>query len=191
MSKHLPFVNELSFFKAFPLEEILVVLNVLKERRLVDRELLVKEGDVGRSCFFLVEGNVRVFTTKGKHVKDLALLERGAIFGHMVLIDHGKRSATCAAQGDTLLLEMTWDDFDMMFNSGLPAAFKLIDALTRLLVTQLRATNDQFLELFDPMNANENADLRKVLNQAAASTAGFDLDEVEVVIPEGTQKWGR
>lgn len=191
MNQHLPFFNELSFFNAFTLEELVTVLSVVKERRPVDREVLIKEGTIGQSCFFLVEGKVRVFSTRGKHVKDLAVLERGAIFGHMALIDHDRRSATCAAQGEALLLEMMWDDFDRMFNSGVAAAFKLTDALTRLLVTQLRATNDQFLELFDPLSGDENADLREVLNEAAARTAGFDLDDVEVVIPEGTQKWGR
>lgn len=189
MSKYLPFVNELSFFKAFTLEEFLVVLGIVKERRLVDHEVLVKEGTIGRSCFFVVEGKVRVFTAKGQQSKELALLERGAIFGHMALIDHGRRSATCAAKGEALLLEMTWEDFDQMFNSGLPAAFKFIDALTGLLVAQLRDTNDQFLDLFDP--GSGEADLHKVLNKAAARTAGYDLDDVQVVIPEGTRRWGR
>ncbi len=191
MNQHLPFFNELSFFDAFTLEELVSVLSVVRERRLVDREVLIKEGTVGQSCFFLVEGKIRAFTTRDKHVKELATLERGAIFGHMALIDHDRRSATCAARGEALLLEMMWEDFDRMFNSGVAAAFKLTDALTRLLVTQLRSTNDQFLELFDPLAGDENADLREVLNEAAARTAGFDLDEVEVVIPEGTQKWGR
>lgn len=197
MQLYLPYFSELGFFRAFTLEEMVGILGILRERRLAVREVLVHEGDAGQSCFFLVEGEIRVFTSKGKHSKDLATLKRGAIFGHLSLIDHGKRSATCTARGDALVLEMGWSEFDLMFNSGKPAAFKFIDALTRLLAQELRSTNDQLLAVFNSAAAAKKSEqevddeLKAYLEEAAVNSAGFDLDQVEVEIPPGATKWGR
>ena len=194
MNQYLPFVNELSFFQAFTLEEILAILGILKERKLTNREVLIKQGDRARSCFFLVEGQIRVFIAKGEHSKQLAMLDKGAIFGHKSLIDHGSRGATYAALGDATVLELGWSEFDMMFNANNSAAFKFTDALTRLLVQQLRAITDQFMAMFEKVKELEDPgelDLDSVLDEAAEMTAGFNLDDVEVVVPDGLKKWGR
>ena len=194
MNKYLEFVNQLSFFQAFTLEEILAILGILKERKLSNREVPVKQGTRAQSCFFLVEGQIRVFVARGEHSKELAKLGTGAIFGHKSLIDHGKRSATCAAVGDVVVLEMEWSDFDAMFNASNSAAFKFTDALTRLLVQQLRVITEQFMEMFARAGKLEDPgelDLDSLLDEAASKTAGFDLDAVEVVVPDGLKKWGR
>ena len=194
MDKHLPFVNELSFFHAFTLEEILAILGILKERKLTNREVLVKQGAHAQSCFFLVEGEIRVFISRGEHSKQLATLKPGAIFGHNSLIDRGKRSATCASIGDAVVLEMDWSDFDLMFNANNTAAFKFTDALTRLMVQQLRGITAQFMAMFAQARELEDPgelDLDGLLDEAAEKTAGFNLDDVEVVVPDGLKKWGR
>lgn len=194
MNQHLSFINELSFFQAFTLEEILAILGILKERKLTNREVLIKQGDRAQSCFFLVRGQIRVFIARGKHSKQLAMLEKGAIFGHKSLIDRGKRGATYAAVGDATVLEMDWSDFDLMFTANNSAAFKFTDALTRLLVQQLRAITNQFMSMFEKAKKLEDPgelDLSSVLDEAAEMTAGFNLDEVEVVVPDGLKKWGR
>ena len=191
MSKYLPFFNEMSFFAGFTLPEMLAVVGSLRERPLRDRELLVRAGNVDQSCFFLVEGQVQVFTTKDKHVRKLALLKRGDIFGHMALFNGGRRSAHCAAKGDALVLEMTFKGYKSLLETNGSAGFKFVDALTCLLVAQLRTTSDQFVELFKPPPGKERADVGKVLNRAVARATGFNLDDVQVVIPEGTRRWGR
>ena len=194
MNQYLPFVNELSFFQAFTLEEILAILGILKERKLRNREVVIKQGDHAQSCFFLVEGQIRVFIARGEHSKQLAMLKKGAIFGHKSLIDRGKRSATCAAVGDATVLEMDWSDFDMMFNANNSAAFKFTDALTRLLVQQLRNITGEFMLMFERVKDLEDPgelDLDNLLDDAASKTAGFNLDDVEVVVPDGLKKWGR
>ncbi len=191
MSKYLPFFNELSFFEGFTLPELLAVANACRERPLRDRELLVRAGNVDQSSFFLVEGQVQVFTTTDKAVRKLALLQRGDIFGHMALFNGGRRSAHCAARGEALVLEMTLKGYNNLLDTNWSAGFKLVDALTCLLVAQLRDTSDQFVELFKPRPGNKPADARKVLRKAVARTAGYNLDDVQVVIPEGTRRWGR
>jgi len=185
MQKYITFANELSFFRAFELEESLAILGILKERRLSNRELLVKQGDRAQSCFFLVEGQIRVFIAQGEHSKDLAMLKPGAIFGHLALIDRGKRSATCTSVGDSVVLEMDWSDFDLMFSSANSAAFKFTDALTRLLVQQLRHITDQISDMAAQAASMEDPgelDLSEAIDAATSKAAGgFDLDQVEVV----------
>ena len=132
-----------------------------------------------------------MFTTTDKSIRKLALLKRGDIFGHMALFNGGRRSAHCAAKGEALVLEMTLEGNESLFESNWEAGFKFVDALTCLLVAQLRDTSDQFVARFKPQAGDRPAEVGKVLREAVARTSGYNLDDVQVVIPEGTRRWGR
>src|SRR5204862_6501615 len=51
---------------------------------------LMKQGDVGRECFILVEGKVKV----ERNGRKVASLGPGAYFGELSLLDKGPRTAT-------------------------------------------------------------------------------------------------
>jgi CRP-like cAMP-binding protein len=111
-------------------------------------EILFEEGDPGRSCYIIVTGEIGVYKQLPGHTgtgpegrSKVATLEPGAMVGHMALIDNKPRSATCKVEtGDTLLLELGREEFEMLFTAKTPFAFKIIDRLAIDLVSSLRRT---------------------------------------------------
>jgi CRP-like cAMP-binding protein len=62
--------------------------------------IIIDQGDVGRECFLILEGEAGIFNA-GEHI---ASVGAGAIVGEMALIDHRPRNASVIAQNDMRLL---------------------------------------------------------------------------------------
>ena len=73
-----------------------------------DGEIIIREGDPGRSIFVILDGRVRVFTRDhhGKELK-LAVLGVGQFFGEMSLLSGNPRSSSVAAVDNCLLIELS------------------------------------------------------------------------------------
>jgi CRP-like cAMP-binding protein/tetratricopeptide (TPR) repeat protein len=95
-------------FDDLPPAAFVELVNRLGYRRFSPPELILKEGDPGRSFFVIVEGKVRVFKAQpeGKELT-LAHLSEGAFFGEMALLSGAPRTANVAAEEDTEVLEIT------------------------------------------------------------------------------------
>jgi CRP-like cAMP-binding protein/tetratricopeptide (TPR) repeat protein len=95
-------------FDDLPQAAFVELVNRLGYRRFSAPELILKEGDPGRSFFVIVEGKVRVFKAQpgGKELT-LAHLSEGAFFGEMALLSGAPRTANVAAEEDTEVLEIT------------------------------------------------------------------------------------
>lgn len=83
-------------------------VNQVTYRRASPGEVIVHEGDPGRSFFVIVEGKVRVYKmlADGQELQ-LAELGAGAFFGEMALLSGAARAANVAATEETELLEVT------------------------------------------------------------------------------------
>ncbi|HVW03557.1 MAG TPA: cyclic nucleotide-binding domain-containing protein [Vicinamibacterales bacterium] len=79
------------------------------ERLFGDGEVIVREGDAGRTMFVVREGRVAI--TIGADARLVATTEEGGYFGEMSLLTGDPRSATVTAQGDTTVLEIDADAF--------------------------------------------------------------------------------
>jgi CRP/FNR family transcriptional regulator, cyclic AMP receptor protein len=62
--------------------------------------ILIDQGDVGRECFLVLEGEAGIFSA-GEHI---ATVTQGSIVGEMALVDHRPRNASVVAQSDMRLL---------------------------------------------------------------------------------------
>jgi CRP/FNR family transcriptional regulator, cyclic AMP receptor protein len=62
--------------------------------------ILIDQGDVGRECFLVLEGEAGIFSA-GEHI---ATVTQGSIVGEMALVDHRPRNASVVAQTDMRLL---------------------------------------------------------------------------------------
>lgn len=84
------------------------LVNKLGYHRHAAGELIIREGDPGRSFFIIVEGKVRIFK-QGADGGELTLahLGEGAFFGEMALLSGAPRTANVAAEEDTEILEVT------------------------------------------------------------------------------------
>jgi small-conductance mechanosensitive channel/CRP-like cAMP-binding protein len=79
------------------------------ERLFGDGEVIVREGDAGRTMFVVRKGRVAI--TIGPEAKLVAVTEPGGYFGEMSLLTGDPRSATVRAQMDTTVLEIDADAF--------------------------------------------------------------------------------
>ncbi len=84
------------------------LVNKLSYHRHVPGQLIIREGDPGRSFFVIVEGKVRVFKRQpdGKELT-LAHLGEGAFFGEMALLSGAPRTANVVAEEETEILEVS------------------------------------------------------------------------------------
>ncbi len=89
-------------------EPFLTVARAMRLRRVSDEEVLVEEGQPGKSVHIVVMGRARVI----KHhpdgrVSQLAVLDEGDIFGEMALITESPRVATVRSDGRVDAFELS------------------------------------------------------------------------------------
>lgn len=88
--------------------------------RLVPRKVpagheIVRQGEPGRSMYFVDRGRVRVtLSHAGEPARTVEYLGRGGHFGEMALLTDGKRAATVTAVIDTWLLELAQPEFQKL-----------------------------------------------------------------------------
>jgi CRP-like cAMP-binding protein len=85
----------------------------------------VKQGDVGRECFVLVDGTVKV----ERNGRKVASLGPGAYFGEMSLLDKGPRTATATAETACTVLVLGPREFSGLLDEVPQLAHKLLAAL--------------------------------------------------------------
>lgn len=92
--------------------------------------VLIDQGDVGRECFLILEGEAGIFNA-GEHV---ASVGPGSIVGEMALIDHRPRNASVVAQTDMRLLSFDIAGFKHLLED-MPQArdhiYRLLEARKR------------------------------------------------------------
>jgi pSer/pThr/pTyr-binding forkhead associated (FHA) protein len=72
-------------------------------------ELIIQEGDPGRSIYAILDGQVKVFTTdQGGKERELAMLKAGQFFGEMSLVSGKPRSSSITAIDTVVLVEFSY-----------------------------------------------------------------------------------
>jgi len=95
-------------FDDLPPQAFLELVNRLHYKRWAPGEIILREGDPGRSFFVIAEGKVRVYKKleNGSELP-LATLGEGAFFGEMALLSGAARTANVVAEEETELLEIS------------------------------------------------------------------------------------
>jgi serine/threonine-protein kinase len=73
-------------------------------RRYKDEDMIVQKGDASRAVFFVMSGEVEVFTEEDGFPVFIDKLREGHFFGEMAALGDGRRSANVRAIGDVELL---------------------------------------------------------------------------------------
>jgi CRP-like cAMP-binding protein len=156
------------------------VLGTLVLRRLPADALVVREGEPGRSFFFVAGGRLRVYATDGLgRQTELAQLGEGAVFGEMALLSAQPRSASVACQTEVDLLEATRQSLAQLADE-LGAVAEALHGFTReRLLGNLMATSP----LFKPFSRMQQRDLLRRFTS-------HDVAPNTVVIHEGEEGRG-
>ncbi|MBM4369286.1 MAG: cyclic nucleotide-binding domain-containing protein [Deltaproteobacteria bacterium] len=109
---------------------------------------IIEQGERARAAYILLHGEVEVIRRlPGGQRTRLGVLQRGAIFGAVALIDGGLRAASCHAGTEVRVLELLGDDFQRLSNACTPLGARFLMAICRQLVRDLRGTNQRMAEL--------------------------------------------
>jgi len=108
--QQVPFLTQVPPDDLGPFAEAAVV------RRYEDGDVVVEQGAFGHSMFVLVSGRLAIWATsdEGDHLELGELSTPGDFFGEVALLGRGVRSATVAARGATVLLEIEKNRFDRL-----------------------------------------------------------------------------
>jgi CRP-like cAMP-binding protein len=102
-------IAEIPFFSTLSETETNKLVDTAGIQVLNDGEMIIREGDPGRSIFVILDGQVRVFT-RDHHGKELelAVLEESQFFGEMSFLSGNPRSSSVAAVDNCLLIELSF-----------------------------------------------------------------------------------
>jgi len=110
---------------------------------------LFRENDPGDAMYVLLDGKVRISKmVEGIGEEALAILEPGAFFGEMALIDDAPRSADAKAHSACKLAEIRRDELEQLLFVDRELAHDLLWAFCRTLSARLRETNDKIKAFF-------------------------------------------
>ena len=142
-----------------------ILAAVFVVRIIEEAEELCREGDRGTSFYIVAKGVIEVYKElPGGSREKLAEIGPNNLIGQVALIDGKPRSATCQARGRSIALECTRTDFDQLFRSGSPFAFKVVDQVVIDLAKRLREANLQLQDIDDGSAESGDGERQRALS---------------------------
>lgn len=127
------FLKSADLFAGIAAESLSRLAQVAEEIHFSTGDQIFKDGDSGDSLYLVAKGRVRI----AKAGKEIAMLERGACFGEMAVLDSAPRSADAAAAEELTLLRLVSDDFfDVLSENP-----NIMQGIIRMLSRRLREVN--------------------------------------------------
>lgn len=142
-------LREIPVFSGLTTEQLSLVAGHGSLRKCGAGEVLFREGEAGTEFFVILEGKVRISKmVPGIGEEALAILEPGAYFGEMALIDNTPRSADAIAHSSCRLWFIETRDLEELMFLNKELAYDLLWSFVRTLAARLRETNDKIGAFF-------------------------------------------
>jgi CRP/FNR family cyclic AMP-dependent transcriptional regulator len=126
------------------------VVRIMEIQRLQVGEEIFREGDPGDSWYVIFEGQVEVTVLRASGTeRQAAVLDSGASFGEMAMLDGAARSATVRAVGPLTVFRFRRPHFEELLGDGSLGAYKLILAMAREMSVRLRRLTREVSELVE------------------------------------------
>ena len=136
-------LKKVPLFKDLDDAELAEVAEVCHEETFVSGTYIFREGEAGNRLYLITYGEVRISRdVPGSGEEALAILKPGAVFGEMAVFDRSERSTHAISNGGTTALTISRAEFEILLDLNRELAYKVLWAVTRLLSTRLRSTND-------------------------------------------------
>ena len=130
-------LRTIPLFSSVSDEDLESIASLLIERLFPKHKTIVEEGLPGDYMYVIREGRVKVTKLSGDgREKILELLEEGAFFGEMSLLDSAPRSASVKALTDVRILALARNDFLNVLRRSPDLALAVIHELTQRLRQQ-------------------------------------------------------
>ena len=147
---NLDLLARVPLFEGLSQAQLKKVAGVCETERVARGKYVFREGEPGASMYVLVEGRVRISRQlPGMGEEALAILDPGAAFGEMAVVEEAPRSADALAhEGEAVLLRIGRDPLDQLLFTDKELAYSVLWALVRTLSARLRDTNEKMKALF-------------------------------------------
>ncbi len=133
-----------SLFAALGSDQVRKVAAIATHRDLAAGETIFREGEPGDEMYVVMAGRVRISKgVPGVGEEPLTVLDAGAYFGEMAMIDDAPRSADAVAHTTCALAVIGRDDLDQLMFVDKDLAYDLLWTFVRTLSARLRETNDK------------------------------------------------
>ena len=139
----LHFLNELPLFKSLSLEEIRLLLPILKRYYYEADEIVFKDGEVEDSAYIVLEGRLSL-DRMGRTIK---VFSKGDIFGEIVLFDKKSRTGTVKVIDKAILLQLNSSDLEDETVTSLKTSIKIYRELGCQVTSYLREKEELYREM--------------------------------------------
>lgn len=121
---------------------------------------MIEQGGEARSIYLVLSGALKVvWFTKNGHEIWLSELSEGSIVGEISALNDERRSSSVVAKTDTVLVEISIENFRAAMNTSI----QLTQAVARALASRVRATSQQVVGLVGlPLAARVHAELQRI-----------------------------
>jgi len=138
---------ECSLFNDFPTAELRSVARYFGASKVDQGAVIFDEGDAGTFLCIINSGNVSVLKldSEGNRI-EIAVLRSGRVFGEMAALDGERRSATCLAAANCVLLTLSKDSLDKMLLEVPKIAARVIRAVAVSLSRRLRMADGKLVD---------------------------------------------
>ena len=127
-------------------------------RNLAAGDVIFREGEVGDFAYQVVKGKIEVTKFNGDEYITLALLEKGALFGEMALIDKQPRSAMARAVNEATVREIDKDALLGYLKNSPQTAFNMMQQLA----SYARNANEKLsVDAFSSEESNTSDDIEE------------------------------
>jgi CRP-like cAMP-binding protein len=106
-------------------------------------DTLFKEGETAISLFIIKRGAISIRKTKGKNFVEIGKIGSGEVIGELSFFDHHPRSATAVALMEVVVIEVTFEALEKIYNT-IPDYMKTIAAA---MAGRLRTANEKLRQL--------------------------------------------
>jgi signal transduction histidine kinase/predicted CoA-binding protein len=164
------FLRKVPLFAELPDEDLERLCQMINEVRLEEGQELFSEGSPGDKAYVIKEGQIEIFKRSGGRNILLAVRQPGEVIGEMSMLEASSRNASGRARAPSLLLEISHEQLENLFNTSPSAARAMLYTITsRLRTTELLLRESEKLAQLGTLTAGITHELN---NPAAATRRG-------------------
>jgi CRP-like cAMP-binding protein len=167
--------------RGISVDSLVEVLDSLEVTNLTDGSRLCSQGDPGDKLWVLVKGKIRVHRDEADGTsRDIIRMSPPTMVGHMALVDNKPRSAHCTAEGETTLLTMTRQIYQMILEENSLRGTTLRRLLLTSLTRQLQGATRRIKEVRGGEESGESAGYEA--SKAAIERRSREFNEIAQVL---------
>jgi CRP/FNR family transcriptional regulator, cyclic AMP receptor protein len=136
------FLKTVPFFDRLSNRQLKTVSDIMFERSYDTDESIFEEGQPGAALFLILDGKIAIEICRETSTTRLAVLESGAFFGEMALLDDTPRSANAKALEPTRTLALYRNDLNDLVHRDAKTACQIYRSLAGTIGDRLRLTNE-------------------------------------------------